>query len=225
MKSICLAAILVVWTISCFQTTEQMEIVYAVNCGGDAYTDSNGINYQKDTSTEGSPYTFPFNINGINDHDRVIYQTCLYHVSSLSYDLPLNGDGWYGLLLHLADDSHPIHERRLEFKLNGQHILLDLDFIKDCGRHHVCNQIFYFKVCQGTLYYEKQTSTLCDVEKVNLDIKVHAANALINGILLVKGELGEAMSIVGTKTVFFIDPKNKTKCNVSRCVCKSCPGV
>jgi Malectin domain len=217
MKNTLLAPILVIWTITCFHTTNQLEIVYAVNCGGNGHTDSNGINYQKDPSTEGAPHTWATTITGISDHDRVLYQTARYKNPSVSYDLPLTGNGWYGLLLHFADDSSAAgHKRRLKVTLNGQHILLeDLNLYAECGQSNACNQIFYFKVCNGALHYVGHTSTLWNVEKVNVNVKMHTINAIINGILLVKGEPGEGLSVVGSKTVFYFDPKHKRQCNGS----------
>jgi Malectin domain len=220
MKHNFLVPCLVIWTIACFRTAHQLEIVYAVNCGGDAHTDSNGINYQKDPSTEGAAYTFPQTMTEISEHDRPMYQTCRYKNPSLSYDLPLTGDGWYGLLLHFADDSSTTgHKRRFKVTLNGQHTLLaDLDLYKSCGENNVCNHIFYFKVCQRTLHYARQNSTIWDVKKLNVEIRMHTINAIINGILLVKGVPGEALAIVGTKTVFFIDPKNEVQCEGSQTI-------
>jgi Malectin domain len=213
MKNIFLLPFLVIWTITCFRTTNQVEIVYAVNCGGEAHTDSNGINYQRDPSTQGKRGPPWGTMGGISNHDRILYTTFRYN-DVLSYDLPLSGDGWYGLLLHLGDDSSPrTVRRRLQVKLNGQHTLLaDLDFYTECGYHIACNQIFYFKVCKNTLHYAGQSSTLWDVNKVSVTIRMHSVNAIINGILLVKGIPGEGLSVVGTKTLFYFDPKNKVQC-------------
>jgi Malectin domain len=214
MKNIFLLPFLVIWTITCFRTTYQLDIVYAVNCGGNAHTDSNGISYEKDPTTQGTLGPPWAGVRGISTNDVYLYRTFRYSNDVLSYDLPLTGDGWYGLLLHLADDSSPTTVRRhVQVQLNGQHILLeDLDFYADCGYNTACNQIFYFKVCKKTLHYAGQSSTLWNEKKVVVTIRNLAVNALINGILLVKGKLGEGLPIVGTKTVFYFDMKNKVKC-------------
>jgi Malectin domain len=217
-KSNFLLPCLVVWTMILFRPTDQLEIVYAVNCGGDTFTDSHGITYQKDPLTEGGTNNWVQTMRGVSDQDRFIYQTHRYNHEAISYDLPLTGDGWYGLLLHFADDSGPkTHRRRMGVTLNGQHTLLaDLDMFRDCGENNVCNHIFYFKVCQRTLYYAGQTSSLGDVSKVNVMIKRNDVSAIIDGILMVKGVAGEGLPIVGTTTVFYFVPNDEVQCEGSQ---------
>jgi Malectin domain len=217
MKNVSLPITLVIWIITCFQATSQLNIVYAVNCGGGAHTDSNGISYENDQNTDGIPYKWNPTFTGINDHDRQLYQTARYTFSSFGYSLPLTGDGWYGLLLHLADDSSPtLHFRRFKVTLNDQHTLLeDINLYKECGEYNICNQIFYFKVCRNTLHFANQTSKLYDAKKVDVKFHMHNINAIINGILLVKGEPGEGLPVVGTKTVIYFNPKNEKHCDGS----------
>jgi Malectin domain len=158
-----------VWTIACFRTTNQLELVYAVNAGGSAHTDSNGIVYEADTLPVGTSYRWLPTITGVNDNDRELYQTSQISKQPLNYELPLTGDGWYGLVLHHADDSAPSrHFRRVKVILNGQHVLLeDLSVFKECGESNACNNIFYFTVCGNTLNYADQTSVLWNPKKVH----------------------------------------------------------
>jgi hypothetical protein len=60
--------------------TTSIEVIYAVNCGGDQYTDSNGIFYTKDIQTEGVSFAWfnvagrpPINFGGVTGNDKTIY--------------------------------------------------------------------------------------------------------------------------------------------------------
>ncbi|CAF3720427.1 unnamed protein product [Rotaria sp. Silwood1] len=55
-------------------------VVFAVNCGGEAHTDINGIKYRKDYLKAGinSDYGRNLNINRVPKEDMILYQTERY---------------------------------------------------------------------------------------------------------------------------------------------------
>ena len=76
------------------------EVIFALNAGGDAFTDSFGIRYRKDYLAEGTPSDYGKNldIKRIWDGDKYLYETERYHTDSFGYTVPLPaGDGDYVL--------------------------------------------------------------------------------------------------------------------------------
>ena len=69
------------------------KVIFAVNCGGDAHVDSNGIRYQKDS----------LEIGRVSDLDAVLYQTERYHHANFGYDIPITEDGDYVLVLKFCE--------------------------------------------------------------------------------------------------------------------------
>ncbi len=87
------------------QVTHAYNVVYALNCGGSKLTDSYGIRYKADNSKVGIPSEFgkTLIISRTRPDDMMLYQTERYHTSSFSYDVPINSDGEYVLILKFAE--------------------------------------------------------------------------------------------------------------------------
>lgn len=83
------------------------DIVYAVNCGGEAHTDSQGwIHYQADPVSVGtaSDYGKQLVISRVPPPDQILYQTERYHTATFGYDIPVSrGDGNYVLVLKFSE--------------------------------------------------------------------------------------------------------------------------
>ena len=81
------------------------EVIWAVNSGGDAHTDANGIRYQKDTSDSGiaSDFGTSLRIQRIMPQDQPLYQTERYDTDTFGYDIPIKGDGNYVLVLKFSE--------------------------------------------------------------------------------------------------------------------------
>ncbi|KAH3886673.1 hypothetical protein DPMN_010685 [Dreissena polymorpha] len=81
------------------------EVIWAVNCGGEAHTDINGIRYQEDKLPVGisSDYGKSLVIQRVVPQDQILYQTERYHVNSFGYDVPLTKDGDYVLVLKFSE--------------------------------------------------------------------------------------------------------------------------
>lgn len=101
-------ALLVVWLLVSFAVVDTFgvgEVIFAVNCGGDAHIDSNGIHYQKDWLKVGyaSEHGRNLNIRRIPPQDQILYQTERYHVANFAYDVPVKSDGDYVLVLKFSE--------------------------------------------------------------------------------------------------------------------------
>jgi len=95
-------------------------VVFAVNCGGEAHTDANGrkkfnlilinllflgIRYRKDYLKTGiaSDYGRNSNINRVSREDMILYQTERYDLQKFSYEIDLVDDGDYVLWMKFAE--------------------------------------------------------------------------------------------------------------------------
>lgn len=81
------------------------DVVYAINCGGESHTDIFGITYDKDSNRMGtaSDYGKQLIIGRVAQQDQILYQTERYHTSTFGYDIPVENDGWYLLVLKFSE--------------------------------------------------------------------------------------------------------------------------
>lgn len=81
------------------------DVIWAVNCGGEAHTDIHGIRYQADPLEVGfaSEYGKNLIIQRVVPQDQVLYQTERYHLSTFSYDIPIWKDGDYVLVMKFSE--------------------------------------------------------------------------------------------------------------------------
>ena len=100
----------VLFVLTCFlgfltETLAVGEVIWAVNCGGDAHTDIHGIRYQKDYLSEGiaSDYGKSLMIQRVVPQDQILYQTERYHISTFGYEFPVKQDGDYVLVLKFSE--------------------------------------------------------------------------------------------------------------------------
>jgi len=81
------------------------EVVFAVNCGGDAHRDIIGIEYKKDNLKVGTKSDFgkQLMIGRVSPEDQILYQTERYHTHTFGYKVPIPGDGKYVLIAKFAE--------------------------------------------------------------------------------------------------------------------------
>ena len=114
------------------------EVIWAVNCGGDAHTDIHGIRYQEDYLDIGisSDYGKSLMIQRVVPQDQILYQTERYHMNNFGYDIPLAADGNYVLVLKFSEVWFTSGNQKVNNKLltcfkmvpNRQKMKLDLHF-------------------------------------------------------------------------------------------------
>lgn len=80
-----------------------LEVIYAVNCGGERHKDPFGVEYQKDTLAIGTASDFGKSLIIRRAHDPVLYQTERYHHQDFSYNIPIQGNGEYVLVLKFSE--------------------------------------------------------------------------------------------------------------------------
>jgi hypothetical protein len=81
------------------------EVIYAVNNGGPAHTDLNGVHYQADQLSVGVPSDFGkvLTIDRVAPPDQILYQTERYHLSNFGYTIPIKENGDYVLILKFCE--------------------------------------------------------------------------------------------------------------------------
>jgi hypothetical protein len=98
-----LLSLLFLWNLSV--THAIGDVIWAVNCGGEAHTDVHGIRYEKDPAQVGiaSDYGKTLMIDRVVPQDQILYQTERYHMSTFGYDIPIREDGDYVLVLKFCE--------------------------------------------------------------------------------------------------------------------------
>ena len=81
------------------------EVIWAVNCGGDAHVDLHGIHYQRDWLNVGhaSSHGRSMVIRRVPPPDQLLYQTERFHTSNFAYDLSIKNDGDYVLVMKFSE--------------------------------------------------------------------------------------------------------------------------
>lgn len=84
-----------------------LEVIYAINAGGESHVDSNGVRYMRDPLMgkvgTASDYGKQLIIGRVNNVDQILYQTERYHHSTFGYDIPINKDGDYVMVLRFCE--------------------------------------------------------------------------------------------------------------------------
>ena len=88
-------------------SVHSVEVIYAINAGGEAVTDSYGILYMNDPLMgkigTSSDYGKQLMIGRVNEVDQILYQTERYHHSTFGYDIPISEDGDYHMILKFSE--------------------------------------------------------------------------------------------------------------------------
>uniref|UniRef100_A0A158Q7M7 DNA 3'-5' helicase n=1 Tax=Elaeophora elaphi TaxID=1147741 RepID=A0A158Q7M7_9BILA len=110
-------------------------IYYAVNCGGLAHTDLNGIHYQADPLHVGiaSDFGSRLSIMRVDPRDAILYQTERYHTEDFSYTVPLpKDDGEYTLVLKFCEVYFQSSQQKVfDVLLNDEVVIAELDIFKE----------------------------------------------------------------------------------------------
>ena len=84
-----------------------LEVIYAINAGGEAHTDSYGIHFARDPLMgkvgTASDYGKQLIIGRIGNMDQILYQTERYHHNTFGYDIPISQDGNYVMILKFCE--------------------------------------------------------------------------------------------------------------------------
>ncbi|XP_071946303.1 malectin-A-like [Antedon mediterranea] len=166
------------------------KVIFAVNSGGQAHTDENGIRYNEDTLSTGivSDYGRNMQISRVRPEDMILYQTERYHDETFGYDIPLKEDGRYVLILKFCEVYFAASMQKVfNVRMNGQHnIVTDLDIYNKVGRGTAHDEIIPFSVSKGKLTVKGEASTIGSSLSVEF-VKGIYDNPKINAIVVMKG--------------------------------------
>ncbi|XP_053673016.1 malectin-A [Anopheles nili] len=167
-------------------------VIYAINAGGEAHTDSHGIHYAPDplmgkVGTASDYGRQLHEINRVKPNDEILYQTERYHQDTFGYDLPISGDGEYVLILKFCEVYfNGPNMKVFDVLLNRHTILSDLDIFALVGKGTAHDEYIFFSVSRGRLYLTEESSEIRGgIVKLEF-LKGYKDNPKINAILLIK---------------------------------------
>ena len=171
------------------------KVIAAVNCGGNEYTDSNGVRYEADKYFNGgtsSEHGLNFDIK--NTDDPQLYQTERWSSETLTYSLPLksNINGKYVLILKFSEVYfNSKGEKIFNVALGKENIIRNLDIYAKVGKAEAYDEYIEFEIRnRQVLYKNKNCNKALDGDKLLVNfLKGSADNPKINAILLIKGNL------------------------------------
>lgn len=195
-NSICMILFYLCIISSSVQKSEGIyQVIYAINAGGDAHTDSNGIKFERDPLMgkigTASDYGKQLLIGRVASNDQILYQTERYHHSTFGYEIPINSDGDYVLVLKFSEVYFNAPNMKVfDVVLNGDHtIISELDIFDRVGRGVAHDEYVQFSVMKGKLYYSEEESEIRG-GKIRVEfIKGYKDNPKINAMYVVKGRL------------------------------------
>jgi Malectin domain len=183
------------------------EQIYAVNAGGEAHTDSDGIVYR---GREGRNKNFnrfgTVLIGNVPVRDREVYHNYEFSLETdppLRYDVPLKTDGLY---LLIAKFFNGLDTKQNYMTLNNHiNMLSNVHLAQLCGgKYNTCDKYFYFCVTGNNLHYQNQ-STLIQNNEIHIEFNSLTERTFVSGLVLLKGALGERQKLISSNTNDFLD--------------------
>lgn len=171
------------------------EVIWAVNCGGEAHTDIQGITYQKDLLRVGVASDYGRSLQMIQrvlPQDQIVYQTERYHTTNFAYEVPINRDGEYVLVLKFCEVwfTEP-NQKVFDVMLNGQITIIDgLDIFAKVGRGVAHDEIIPFSIKNGILRVRDETTSLNGKLLIEF-VKLEKDNPKVNAIYVMRGTVDD----------------------------------
>ncbi|CAF0734047.1 unnamed protein product [Rotaria sordida] len=170
-------------------------VMYAINCGGDAHTDANGIKYRKDYLKSGITSDYGRNsfISRVSREDMALYQTERYDLNSFSYEIDLVDDGDYVLWMKFAEVWFNAPNMKVfQVLLNNEHSVIDeLDIFAKAGRATAHDEYIPFQIKNGRLVVKSRSSSYSGKIKVTFEKFDNKDNPKINAIIIWKGSVDQ----------------------------------
>lgn len=174
---------------------EGYEVIYAINAGGGAFSDVQNIHYDQDPLEDrigtASDFGKQLTIGRVPEWDALLYQTERYHTSSFHYDIPIAGDGEYALVLKFSEVYFNAPNMKIfDVVLNDEHTVVNkLDIFREVGKGVAHDEIVYFTVSRGILYYKNEESKIRS-GRIRVEfVKTNYDNPKVNALVLFKGNL------------------------------------
>ena len=171
------------------------KVIATINCGGDEYTDSNGITYENDKYfLGGTSSDHGINYKIRNTDDEILYQTERWSSETLTYSIPLksNINGKYVLNLKFSEVYFTNKgDKIFNVALGRETVIKNLDIYSKVGKAYALDEYIEFEIRNKQVYYKNKNcnkALMGDKLQINF-VKGSADNPKVNAILLVKGSL------------------------------------
>lgn len=168
------------------------EVIYAVNSGGAAHTDLNGVHYQADRLSVGTSSDFgkSLQIDRAAPADQVLYQTERYHAADFGYTVPIKDEGEFVLVLKFSEVYFRGSKLKVfDVRLNHQHIAIkDLDIYDRVGYGVAHDEYIPFTIKNGNIRIGSYTSPFPGSLYVEF-VKTYYDNPKINALVIFKGKV------------------------------------
>lgn len=170
------------------------DVIYAINAGGEEHVDVHGIRYRRDPLFgkvgTASDYGKLLVIGRSPKSDHILYQTERYHTATFGYDIPVNKDGDYVLVLKFSEVYFDSPGRKVfDVVLNGQHTVVpDLDIYAKVGRGVAHDEHIAFQIKGNKLLINDEESVHDGKIKVEF-IKGYRDNPKINAMYVMRGKI------------------------------------
>nr|XP_055023203.1 malectin [Misgurnus anguillicaudatus] len=168
-------------------------VIWAVNAGGDAHTDVQGIHFKKDPLEgkvgKASDYGLRLPILRSSPEDQVLYQTERYSEDTFGYEIPIREEGDYVLVMKYAEVYFAQSQQKVfDVRLNGHIVVKDLDIFDRVGHSTAHDEIVPFSIKRGKLSVHGEVSTFNG--KLNVDfVKGYYDNPKVCALYVMKGKL------------------------------------
>ncbi|GFQ70527.1 malectin-A [Trichonephila clavata] len=183
---------ILVLCLSCELVSCLGEIIYAINAGGESHVDSDGIHYRRDPLHgrigTASDYGKQLIISRVPRTDQVLYQTERYHHATFGYEIPVNKDGDYVLVLKFCEVYFSSPGMKVfDVTLNGVHtVVSDLDIFAKVGKGVAHDEHIPFIVKGNKLIVNEEESEHDGKIRVEF-IKGYRDNPKVNAIYVARG--------------------------------------
>ncbi|XP_066515304.1 malectin [Hoplias malabaricus] len=167
-------------------------VIWAVNAGGEAHTDSHGIHYRKDPlegkAGKASDYGMRLPILRSSPEDQILYQTERYNEDTFGYDVPIQEEGEYILVLKFAEVYFAQSQQKVfDVRLNGHIVVKDLDIFERVGHSTAHDEIIPFSIRKGKLSVQGEVSTFN--KKLTIEfMKGYHDNPKVCALYVMKGK-------------------------------------
>ena len=180
-------------------------MIYAINAGGDAHTDIQGIVYKRDPLSNvagiASDFGKQLSIQRVHPHDQILYQTERYHTQNFGYNIPIKEEGQYVIVLIFSEVYfNAARQKIFDVVLNNDHsIVSDLDIYAMVGHGVAYDEVIPFTIADGMLKVQGEDSAFEGSLRVDF-IKGSRDNPKINAILVIKGGLNDVPPLAPVKS-------------------------
>ncbi|XP_075774673.1 malectin-like [Pelodiscus sinensis] len=170
-------------------------VIWAVNAGGEAHVDVNGIHFRRDP-LEGrvgraSDYGVKLPILRSNTEDQILYQTERYNEETFGYEVPIKEEGDYVVVLKFAEVYFAQSQQKVfDVRLNGHVVVKDLDIFDRVGHSTAHDEMIPISIRKGKLSVQGEVSTFTG--KLHIEfVKGYYDNPKICALYILQGTVDD----------------------------------